>query len=531
LARHCTSHAKRHTIIDTRHVLLIAAENGAIPGGKVGGVGDVVRDLPPALAAHGWQTTVLTPSYGSFQTLPGAQELGAVAVRFRGEDHNVQVFELRTGGVRTILFDHALLAPTTPGRVYHDDGADRPYATDANKFAFFCAAAATWIDALPALPDAIHLHDWHAAYFLLHREFADSSGRLKTVPTVFTIHNLAYQGQRPLRNDESSLEAWFPDMPYDVDALRDPAADDCFNPMAFAIRRADRVNTVSPTYAQEIQCPSDHSMGFIGGEGLEHDLVAAAEDGRLSGILNGCDYSVGLGRRPGWQRLVISAQDTLNTWLNKAPNSNVHALALETLAALPKRRPLHVLTSVGRLVSQKMQLFLQPLADGRTALEHILESLGSQGVLFLLGSGDEAYEEQLYRIAKSHPNLVFLRGYAEEFGNLMYHGGDLFLMPSSFEPCGISQMLAMRSGQPCVVHGVGGLHDTVESGITGFVFAGRTPTDQAWAFVDTVDRALRLRHDHPNRWQTIQKASAAQRFDWASSAQQYIEQMYEPDRG
>lgn len=113
--------------------------------------------------------------------------------------------------MRTILFEHALLAPTTPGRVYDDDGADRPFATDANKFALFCAAAAAWVDALPAAPDAIHLHDWHAAYFLLHREYAECSSRLKKIRTVFTIHNLAYQGQRPLRGDESSLEAWFPD--------------------------------------------------------------------------------------------------------------------------------------------------------------------------------------------------------------------------------------------------------------------------------------------------------------------------------
>jgi starch synthase len=226
----------------------------------------------------------------------------------------------------------------------------------------------------------------------------------------------------------------------------------------------------------------------------------------------------------------MAARDTLNTWTKKDPDAAVHALALESLATLPKRRPLHVLTSVGRLVAQKTQLFLQPLADGRTALEHILESMGSQGVLFLLGSGDETYEERLYRIAQASPKLVFLRGYAEEFGNLMYHGGDLFLMPSSFEPCGISQMLAMRSGQPCVVHGVGGLHDTIESGVTGFVFAGKTPGDQASAFVDTVSRALQFRHDHPNRWQTMRKQAAAQRFDWASSARQYIEQMYEPDR-
>ena len=165
--------------------------------------------------------------------------------------------------------------------------------------------------------------------------------------------------------------------------------------------------------------------------------------------------------------------------------------------------------------------------DGRSALEHILETLGHRGVFFLLGSGNAEFEDDIAAIAREHDNLIFLRGYSEPFGNLMYHGGDLFLMPSSFEPCGISQMLAMRAGQPCVVHGVGGLHDTVASGHTGFVFAGETPTEQAQAFVETVDAALVLRHDHPNRWQRIREQAAAQRFDWGSTARQYIEQMYE----
>ena len=144
---------------------------------------------------------VLTPSYGKFHATPGATELAPVPVVFRGDTLTVRVFELLAASVRTILFEHELLAPTTPGRIYHDDVAARPYATDANKFSLFCAAAASWIDALPTAPDAIHLHDWHAAYYLLHREYSPSAARLQQIRTVFTIHNLAYQGQRPLRGD------------------------------------------------------------------------------------------------------------------------------------------------------------------------------------------------------------------------------------------------------------------------------------------------------------------------------------------
>jgi starch synthase len=494
-------------------------------------VGDVVRDLPPALAGLGWRASVLTPSYRKFHRLPGAKRLASLNIQFRGSRHVVRVFEFETDASHTVVFDHGLLAPTAPGRVYDDDPTDRPFATDASKFAFFCSAAAAWIDSLPEAPDAVHLHDWHAAYYLLHREFTVAGPHLKSIPAVFTIHNLAYQGQRPFNGHDSSLVAWHPGMRYDPELLRDPEADDCFNPMAFAIRCSDRVNTVSPTYAQEIQCPSNPAIGFYGGEGLEGDLVGAANEGRLAGILNGCDYSVPLGRRPGWHRLVLAAKETVERWCTDESDNAMHQLALQRLTTLPKRRPLHVLTSIGRIVSQKMMLLLQPLADGRSALEHILDKLGKKGVLFLLGSGDSNYEKQLYRIAQSHSNIVFLRGYAETFGRLLYHGGDLFLMPSSFEPCGISQMAAMRAGQPCVVHGVGGLHDTVESGVTGFVFAGDTPLDQANAFVTTVGRALDIRHDNPDRWQVMRNAAASRRFDWASSARQYVEQLYEPDPG
>ena len=149
--------------------MIIAAENGALPGGKVGGVGDVVRDLPPALAGLGWRASVLTPSYDRFHRLPGAKRLGAVKIQFRGARHVVGVFEVETGTSRTIVFNHKLLAPTEAGRVYDDDPDDRPFATDASKFALFCSAAAAWIDALLQAPDAVHLHDWHAAYYLLHR--------------------------------------------------------------------------------------------------------------------------------------------------------------------------------------------------------------------------------------------------------------------------------------------------------------------------------------------------------------------------
>jgi starch synthase len=343
---------------------------------------------------------------------------------------------------------------------------------------------------------------------------------------VFTIHNLAYQGTRPISGDPSSLEAWFPDLRYTHSSIRDPHLAQCYNPMAAAIRLADRLATVSPTYAQEICRPSDESQGFIGGEGLETELEAASGDDRLIGILNGCNYSPAKGRRPGWQRVVGAMADQVGAWLAANPASRIQAIARKRLLSLPKRRPQHLLTSIGRLVRQKARLFVEPLADGRSALEHILADVGRQGVVVLLGSGQSEYEQAIADIAERSPNLVFLCGFSEALADPLYRAGDLFLMPSSFEPCGISQMLAMRAAQPCVVHGVGGLKDTVDDGRTGFVFGGSTPQAQAGEFAATVRRALDIKIGDDDRWQSICIRAASARFGWKAAAARTIEQLY-----
>jgi len=492
-------------------------------------VGDVVRDLPAALVDLDWQATVLTPSYGMFHTLPGARKIATVDGRFRGAPETAEVFEVpgSEAKVRNLAFEHPNFSPAGPGHVYCSDDDSRPFATDANKFAFFCATAAAWINALRELPDVVHLHDWHAAPYAVLRAFDPEFERLRSSRTVFTIHNLSYQGVRPLSGDESSLESWFPNLAYDAATIRDPAYTDCFNPMAAAIRLADKVSTVSPTYAGEICQPSNEELGFIGGEGLEIDLQKVSDDGRLVGILNGCSYDNGAGRRPGWQRILNLAAEQLDVWSAAAPDARVHSLARQTLKSLPKRRPQQVLTSIGRLVRQKASLLFETLPDGRSALDAILDDLGPQTILIFLGSGEQVYEQRLLEVAERRNNLLFLCGYSETLAEPLYRAGDLFLMPSSFEPCGISQMLAMRATQPCVVHGVGGLKDTVAHDRSGFVFAGDTPQQQALNFVATVKRALGVKSQDNDKWQDICIRAASVRFSWAESARSTIEQLYD----
>ncbi len=529
-ASSCTTRASApgRTTIDRRHVIFLASENGALPGGKVGGVADVIRDLPPAVAAEGYDVSVVTPSYGVFHSLDGAKRTGSVTAKFRGKEQRVDVYELPGRDIKQVVLDHPEFTPDAPGQIYHDDGAARPFATDATKFAFLGAAAAAWIESLPEAPSVVHLNDWHAAFYFLERDYGPKADALGGIRTVFSIHNLAYQGQRPFKGDESSLATWFPDREAEREVLADPGAPDALNPMAFAIRSADYVSTVSPSYAREICQSSDPGRGFYGGEGLESDLRRVAADDRLGGILNGIDYPSTHPPRPGWQRLISLMRTQVDDWLERDPANATHQLASERIATLPGRRPLHVMTSIGRLVQQKTSLMLEPAAGKPTALDAILDAVGKHGVLLLVGSGEAEMEAQVFEVAKRHANLVFLNGYSETLAAPLYRGGDLFLMPSSFEPCGISQLLAMREGQPCVVHGVGGLADTVVDGETGFVFRGKNPSEQAEAFVTTVENALELRAERPVSWAGIVQRAERQRYDWSTAARQYIEQVYEP---
>ena len=516
--------------METRHVILCAAENGALPGGKVGGVGDVVGELPPALGRQDWSASVLMPGYGTLSKLPRAKKTMSLSVVFGDADQEVEVFEIASaaGSLQTVLFEHPLFSAQGPGRIYCDDGPDRPFATDASKFALFSSACAAYVAALERPPDVVHLQDWHAAFYCLLRNFDPRYNTLRDIRTVYTLHNLALQGIRPLDGDASSLRAWFPWLDFDYYAVVDPRYGDCINPMATAIRLADRVSTVSPTYASEILRPNDPARGFHGGEGLEAVLNDVWSRGDLFGILNGCEYPKQARSRPGWRRLLDTIGSEVDTWLQRddARIERVSAAA-ERLQALPARRPRHLLTSIGRVTWQKVALFMEQSGDGRTTLDRILDDIGETGVFIMLGSGDAQLEQAFTEAGRRHDNFLFLPGYSETFADLLYRAGDLFLMPSSFEPCGISQMLAMRAGQPCVVHAVGGLRDTVRDSVNGFAFEGDTSATQATMFRRTVAHALSIRERNEGRWLKICEAARAARFTWDAAAMQYVGELYE----
>lgn len=508
-----------------KRVWFVAAENGSFPGGKVGGVGDVVRDLPVALAESGLNVHVITPSYGMFHKLPGSTFFRRLRVRFAGQRYMVKIFKVLVGdgAVGHYVIEHPLLSPKGPGRIYVSDEPGKPFAIDAAKFAFFNAAVAVWVNSCHSPPQVLHLNDWHTGLIPALRDRGNEDAPLRKARLVFTIHNLAYQGIRPLRGDESSLESWFPELLPLEDRLKDPRYGDCVNFMASAIRLADEVNTVSPSYALEIQRPSNPSTGFSGGEGLEADLLQAQAEGRLSGILNGCMYPQVTGPAPAWGEIlqlikkhaeIINVNQPVNDWMEN----------------WKEKRPRHLLLSIGRIAEQKVPLFLEPVNKHASALEAILTAIGPDSLFIMLGSGEKELEDRFSGIARSMDNFLYLRGYVESLSDPLYAHADLFLMPSSFEPCGISQMLSMRAGKPCVVHAVGGLKDTVIDGVTGFVFDGKTPQQQARNFVKSLQAAISMREKNPSKWQEVCSNAANKRFSWAVAASEYRQRLYHLDQ-
>jgi starch synthase len=194
------------------------------------------------------------------------------------------------------------------------------------------------------------------------------------------------------------------------------------------------------------------------------------------------------------------------------------------------RQPSILLTSVSRIVDQKVLLLREAGSNGRSGLHSILEALGEKGCYIILGSGDREYEKFLTETSSRFENFLFVNGYSDECADALYGGGDLFLMPSSFEPCGLSQMIAMRHGQPCLVHAVGGLKDTVVDGQNGFAFKGKRLRTQVDNFVQTASKAIAMKENKPAEWRQICETAAATRFRWKDSAAQYIAKLYGADQ-
>lgn len=476
------------------HLKILFASSEAAPLVKTGGLADVSGSLPLALRELGHDVRLILPAYPEVLaravkvhklgdlTLTGAAS-GVSILSARMPDSDLPLYLVDAPG----LLDR-------PGNPY-TDAHGHDYVDNAQRFALFCRAIVA--QALGQTdqwrPDLVHCNDWQTGLVppLLAQEWQRPA-------TIFTIHNLAYQGNF----DKATFDAL--SLP---EAFWHPDGLEFYGNMSFVkagIAYSDAVTTVSPTYAKEIRQPR---LSY----GLDGLLQHRAE--RLFGVLNGIDTKVW---DPATDPLIpshYSARDTSG----KAGNKR----ALQEAFGLPERENMLVFGHIGRLVEQKgVDLIID-------ILPRIMEVPDTQ--LMILGSGDPLLENALRASAEHYPDRVGIHiGYDEQLSHLVEAGSDCFLMPSRFEPCGLNQIYSLRYGTVPVVHKTGGLADTVidagtrqvvKGDANGFVFEHPTPEGLWWA----VERAIEY-HRRPRMWwEKLMAAGMGQDFSWAASAAKYVE--------
>jgi starch synthase len=468
-------------------VWMAAAETA--PLAHVGGLGDVLRALPPALARRGLRVRRVLPAYGSVDRRGFEDEGIDLKVPLGGVAAGVRCLTRDDGGgLRTTL----IACDELFGRdgIYGSGAGEFP--DNARRFTLFARAVCELARRAPAVPDVLHVHDWHAALVPLLVRFV---GPWERAPrTVLTIHNMGYQGRFAAGEMRwLALDAGLRDHLYRPDGIEFYGD---INFLKAGLLYADRITAVSPTYAREIQTAA---AGF----GLQGVVRRRAAD--LTGILNGADYTIW---NPSTDRHLPRPFDTASIEAREEA-----CRALRRHLRLPDgARP--VVGVVSRLAHQKG-------IDVLAAAGPALFELGAD--LAVLGSGEADTERVLQALQRSHPDRVGLRlGYDETLSHLIVAGSDLLAVPSRYEPCGLVQMHAMRYGTLPVVHRTGGLADTVRDAGefpgrgTGFVFDTLTPASLAGA----VRRALALRAD-AEAWRALQRRAMAEDFSWAVAAARY----------
>jgi starch synthase len=471
---------------------ILFASSEAHPLVKTGGLGDVSASLPAALKRRRHDVRLVLPAY------PRALSRLADATRLPGPaDAPWSLIQgyLPGTSVMVYLVDWPKYFERDGDPYRATDGSDWP--DNPQRFAAFArAVSALAVNAaqLDWAPQILHLNDWQTGLVPVFLR-----GHPQRPPTVFTIHNLAYQGLFP----ESVRHAL--DLPEDVWNMQALEFHGQLSFMKGGLVFSDLITTVSPTYAREIQTP-EAGMGLDG--------VLRARSASLYGILNGVDYREWSPERDGYLEGHYSADDLSGKAVNKA--------ALQRDLRLPVRADLPVLGHVGRMVEQKgIDLLLEACAPFLG---------GGRMQLALVGSGEKRFEDAARALAAAHPQQCsVVISYNETLAHRIEAGSDAFLMPSRFEPCGMNQMYSLRYGTPPIVHATGGLGDTVidatpatlrNGTATGFCFVPASVT----ALTGAIERALALFNEPgQERWRMVMRNGMVRDFGWDSSSAAYLD--------
>jgi len=466
------------------NILFAAAE--AAPFCKTGGLGDVIGSLPVALQKEGHNLAVILPLYHD------------ISLHFREQMEQVAEFNVplswrkQYGGLKRLIYRDVKFYFVDNEYYFARPGLYGHY-DEAEHFAYFCRAV---LEALPYLeekPQILHCHDWHTGVISVFlKAFYGHSPWHRSLKTVYTIHNLKYQGVFPrvVLGDILGLD----DSYFTPDALEHYGQ---VNFMKAGIVYSDRVTAVSYSYAREIQEP-------YCGEGL--DSLLRAKGDKLQGIINGIDYE---------EYNPLTDPHLAVNYSSSLEQKRLNKVRLQEELGLPVDDRIPLLGMVTRLVQQK----------GLDLLLHILEELLQQELqLVILGSGEVSYEETFRSFAARYPQKLSVTiGFRDSLARRIYAGSDLYLMPSLFEPCGISQLIALRYGSVPVVRETGGLRDTIKpyNQYTGEGNGFSFRNYNAHELLDTIRRALDF-YRHPQVWDGIFRSAIESDFSWQKSAQEYL---------
>ena len=470
------------------HIAFAASE--CVPFSKTGGLADVIGALPRALAALGHQVTVYVPKYRQTKLIGTQTLIRSLTIPFDDQFRFCSIVtDGNHSGVSFCFIDY--LPFFDREGLYGTSSGD--YPDNAERFALFSRAVLEASKIL-GVPDIFHCHDWQSALIpvLLATQYADDPA-FREVSTVFTIHNIGYQGLFP--PDTLPLLT----LPWDLFTMTKMEFFGQVNFLKGALVFSDFITTVSKKYSQEIQTAE---FGF----GLEG--VLRGRSSTVTGIVNGADYDEWSPDKDKYIPQRYSAQD-----LDGKAKCKQELLAEFDISGADPRIP--VIGIVSRFAAQK----------GFDLIAQIMDRLAREEMIVIaLGSGDKVYEDMLLRLHKQFPKKIAVKiAYNNSLAHKVEAGSDMFLMPSRYEPCGLNQMYSLKYGTVPIVRATGGLEDTVEPWDprtgkgTGFKFTEYNGE----ALLLTVKEALRAFRDQTS-WQILMRNGMAKDFSWNNSAKEYV---------
>lgn len=473
-----------------RKIYMVAPE--LAPLIKVGGLADVVGALSKALADKGHDVRIVIPKYAGLRFVEDAKPLDDVlTVHLGGHQEHARVWQMPLPGSSAIcyLIEHNEFFDRAS--VYVGPSGDEK--DNGRRFTFLSRAAIDLCYQLDWIPDVVHCHDWSTGLVPVYLNTNERDAPMGRVASVMTLHNMQHQGWFPAPLLDY---AGLPHSEYHANSLESAGE---LNMLKGGIYHSTKISTVSPTYAEEIQEEG-------GGCGLHGILRYRAGD--LIGVINGVDYSEW---NPATDELLPK-----NYSLKKMAGKAACKAAMQEAYGLEVNPGIPTFTVVSRLVDQKGLDLLAAIGD------RLMQTMQIQ--VAVLGTGDPVLEHLFQGLAERHPGRFAAHiGFDNKLAHITAAGGDFLLMPSRFEPCGLSQLYAMIYGAPPIVRATGGLIDTVSQYVegegegTGFLFKDATPD----AFYDTIGWACSTYYDRPKEYQQLQKNGMSRNYAWDESAARY----------